>query len=343
MISIDLAKIGMPKDKRTGDPKITKPNWLMIHERATGKKFSMFFAKKSDMVEPVCELIQKWKNENKPVRRIRCDNAGENNTLEKRLKSSDWKMGDIQFEYTSRNTPQQNSRVEKGFETIVNRGRAMMVAANIPENRRYMFTREACTTATKLDGLTVVKYKGEKKTRDEHWGQEMPTYVKKMIPWGWAGAVKTKLTHSAKLKNRGTIMMFVGYPDNHAGDSYRMYNEKTKKVVTTRDILWLNRMFYNKEGKPYHEVDEDEDEEEEYDISDSESEDGDDEIGGHDNTEPQNQNAISPAQASQNTTESNRTEIDESNIITESSTTRTSSRTRSGRLTNKPENFSYEK
>ena len=64
------------------------------------------------MVEPVCEMINQWKLEGKPVRRIRCDNAGENLTLQKRLKSADWKMGNIKFEFTSRNTPQQNSRVE---------------------------------------------------------------------------------------------------------------------------------------------------------------------------------------------------------------------------------------
>lgn len=58
-----------------------------------------------------------------------------------------------------------------------------------------------------------------------------------MIPWGWAGVVKTKNKISAKLNNKGTVMMMVGYPDNHAGDSYIMFNDVTKRIVTTRDIV----------------------------------------------------------------------------------------------------------
>ena len=76
----------------------------------------------------------------------------------------------------------------------------MLVAANIPENRRYLFAKEVLATATKLDGLTVVKYKNEEKTRYEHWGEEIPNYVHNMIPWGWAGVVKTKNKIGAKLK-----------------------------------------------------------------------------------------------------------------------------------------------
>ena len=141
MISIDLSKIGVHKNKRRNDPDLRNPNWRLIHDRATGRKFSGFYATKSGMVEPTCELIQAWKNQGKPVKEIRCDNGGENLLLEKRLKSKDWKMGDIIFEYTAKETPQQNARVEKGFETLYNRGRAMMVAAKIPENRRYLFAK----------------------------------------------------------------------------------------------------------------------------------------------------------------------------------------------------------
>ena len=39
--------------------------------------------------------------------------------------------------------------------------------------------------------------------------------------------------------------MFVGYALQHAGDCYRMYNPKTKKIMISRDIKWMNEMFYN--------------------------------------------------------------------------------------------------
>ena len=284
MISFDLAKIGVPKDKMSKDPMLRKPNWLMIHDRATGRKISMFFENKSDIVEPICELINKWKIQGKPVQRIRCDNAGENQAVEKRLSSSDWKMGNIKFEYTARNTPQQNSRVEKGFETIINRGRAMLIAANIPENRRYLFAKEALMTATKLDDLTVVEYKNEKKPRFEHWGLERPRFTHKMVPWGWAGVVKLTGKFNGKLKDKGILMMFVGYPDNHAGDAYRMYNEKTKRIIVTRDVVWMEKMYFGKEGKIIKcDKEEEEEETEQYalDVSDSEDEEVDDnKVGG---------------------------------------------------------------
>jgi hypothetical protein len=41
--------------------------------------------------------------------------------------------------------------------------------------------------------------------------------------------------------------MFIGYPPNHEGDCYWMWNPVTNGVHTTRDVIWLKRMFYNKE------------------------------------------------------------------------------------------------
>ena len=39
-------------------------------------------------------------------------------------------------------------------------------------------------------------------------------------------------------------MMFVGYPLNREEDSVRMWNRATNGVVTTRDVIYLKRMFY---------------------------------------------------------------------------------------------------
>ena len=75
------------------------------------------------MIEAVCELLSDWKTKHKPVRTIRCDNAKENNALEKRSKCAVWQLG-LTFQYTSSNTPQMNSLVEKFFDTIYNRARA---------------------------------------------------------------------------------------------------------------------------------------------------------------------------------------------------------------------------
>ena len=41
-----------------------------------------------------------------------------------------------------------------------------------------------------------------------------------------------------KSVDRGTPMMFVGYPENRESDSARMWNPETNGVVTTHDVIW---------------------------------------------------------------------------------------------------------
>jgi hypothetical protein len=38
--------------------------------------------------------------------------------------------------------------------------------------------------------------------------------------------------------------MFVGYPESHAKDTYQMWDPRSQCVHVTRDITWLNRMFF---------------------------------------------------------------------------------------------------
>ena len=129
------------------------------------------------MVEPTCTQLSRWKSRNKEVKIIRCDNGGEKIQLEKRLKSKDWKL-DVKFEYTARNTPQQNALAEKGFDTLYCRGRAMMNAANVPLKMRYTLFWECFKTATLLDGLAIMEIDGKLATRYEHWGAEIPKFAK---------------------------------------------------------------------------------------------------------------------------------------------------------------------
>jgi hypothetical protein len=43
----------------------------------------------------------------------------------------------------------------------------------------------------------------------------------------------------------------VGYSLDHAGDTYRMWNPKTKGLHNTRDVIWLKRMYYTKQLPTY--------------------------------------------------------------------------------------------
>jgi hypothetical protein len=50
---------------------------------------------------------------------------------------------------------------------------------------------------------------------------------------------KTKI--QGKLNVRGTVCVFVGYPQSHGNDAHRVLNRKTNHIVKSRDVIWLNR------------------------------------------------------------------------------------------------------
>ena len=39
------------------------------------------------------------------------------------------------------------------------------------------------------------------------------------------------------------MAMMVGYPPNHASGVYRMLNLETFRIVTTRDVKWINKTW----------------------------------------------------------------------------------------------------
>jgi hypothetical protein len=195
------------------------------------------------MVEPSCEQFQKWNQAGKIVKFVRCDNAGENKTLEKRANSVEWKLN-IQFEYTPRDTPQHNHLAELAFASIANKGRALMSAANIPMTVRYKVWVKAFDHVTALDGLIVMNIDGKTATRYEHWNGELPKWVKHLKTWGEAGTVKIKTKMTPKLEDRGIQCMFVGHSMDHDGDCYEMWYPKTNSLYQSRDVIWLKRMHY---------------------------------------------------------------------------------------------------
>ncbi|MGH7955289.1 MAG: reverse transcriptase domain-containing protein [Gloeomargaritales cyanobacterium] len=239
---LDISTIKSKDD----DIKPTKSNWRVMVDERTNLKFSNFFESKDGMVEPTCEQLGKWKNAGLKVKYIRLDNAGENKKLAQRTESSDWQLG-ITYEFTARDTPQQNHLAELAFAVLYNKGRAMMHKANIPKKIRYKLFREAFGCATDLDGLVVVKIDNKTATRYEHFFGKNPAFATHLRTWGEAGTVKIKTTMTPKLHDRGEQCVFVGYAKNHDGDCYRMWNPNTSRVHETRDVIWLKRMFHRKE------------------------------------------------------------------------------------------------
>jgi hypothetical protein len=48
---------------------------------------------------------------------------------------------------------------------------------------------------------------------------------------------------------RGLICLMGGYCTDRAGDCYKMYDPINNNVYFTRDVLWLNKMYFDKNGE----------------------------------------------------------------------------------------------
>jgi hypothetical protein len=62
---------------------------------------------------------------------------------------------------------------------------------------------------------------------------EKPTLHNYLKIFGEVGVVTTKDKLKAKLSNRGTTYMFVGYMEDHSRDVYRMLNLTTNSIINS--------------------------------------------------------------------------------------------------------------
>jgi hypothetical protein len=91
--------------------------WLLVVDNKTDYSWSYFLKRKSETKEKICALVLDFKTKNGlNVLFIQCDNAGENKMAQEELQKL---APQVQFEFTSPDTPQQNGRVERKFATFV--------------------------------------------------------------------------------------------------------------------------------------------------------------------------------------------------------------------------------
>ena len=130
--------------------------------------------------------------------------------------------------------------------TMANRGRAMMNRSNVSEKFRTQLFQYAVITATKLDMLLVVEVEGSHAMRCVHWAKTVPRFAKQLRTWEEAGTVTTKIGSTSKHRDRGVHCMFGGHAEGYAGDCYQIWNPYTNKVYESRDVVFVNRIFYKK-------------------------------------------------------------------------------------------------
>ena len=220
---------------------------VLIVDDYTKYQWCKFLKKKSEMASETIEVIKKLMLENHEVKKIRCDNAGENLTLEKLCLKEGF---NIEFEFTAPYSPQYNGKVERSFPTIFSKMRSSFAYAGIPEEKGASLWSECASTIVHVENI-IIKNKGEK-CAYEKLKKKMPAYIKDLRTFGEMAVVKDNGSKiKGKLKNRGVVAMFVGYSDKHASKVYRFLKLDTNRIIMSRDVTWLNKMYgdYNKKNE----------------------------------------------------------------------------------------------
>ena len=165
---------------------------------------------------------------------LRCDNAGENLSDLQRV-CNQYK---VRMEYTAPNTPQQNGVVERKFVTIRDRSCAMTFSAGWNSATQAKLWAESISTSEYL--TNVVSNSRNIKSPEELFTGKQPSIYKHLIEYGRMGWVTNRKKIKKKLAPKAIPCYMIGYAKGHSGDTYRMYNPITKKVIMSRDIKWAD-------------------------------------------------------------------------------------------------------
>jgi Reverse transcriptase (RNA-dependent DNA polymerase) len=154
-------------------------------------------------------------------------------------------------------TPQQNSKVERKFQTFFGRIRAILNNAGLEEWIRSGVWAECERNKTFLSNKTALK--SREMCPDQLMFGSKPKLPSSLKIFGEMSVVTTKDEIQSKLKNRVMTYMFVGYSVDHANDVYWMLNLKTKRIINTRYVSWLKRSYktWSKKLIPYNEQEDD--------------------------------------------------------------------------------------
>mmetsp|Transcript_22338 Transcript_22338/g.49847 ORF Transcript_22338/g.49847 Transcript_22338/m.49847 type:complete len:294 (-) Transcript_22338:28-909(-) len=123
-----------------------------------------------------------------------------------------------------------------------------MIDANVPRKYRYRCFVLATSAAMMLDWLVTVDIAGVEKSRFEHCFGCLPKFAANLRTE--AGVVTIKSDNWPAVKNQAVTCFFAGYLNDSSHDAYQMYEPINNTIYRTRDIMWLDRMYFPKAKMP---------------------------------------------------------------------------------------------
>ena len=215
--------------------------WLLVLDDCSGKSWSFFLRHKDHQVEVLVKFLLEMKKNNTPVELIQCDNAGENKSLQEAVEKHPTLS--VQFEYTPRNSPQYNGKVERRFQFLWRGVRSVLNGAKLPTWLRHGLWAEAGSFIQQVaDQLVTVAKKQEGSSYKQFYNKAWPKF-ETLRPFGMIATITKAVKIQGKLLDKGTPMIYVGPSKDHGNDVHRFLHIKTKKVITTRDATFMNMMY----------------------------------------------------------------------------------------------------
>jgi hypothetical protein len=138
------------------------------------------------------------------------------------------------MEYTSPHTPQQNGVVERAFATLKQRAVASMTAAKFCEGGRKLLWPEAISHTTQLSNVLFNSVK-PRPPDEMFFGAPSKAYGY-LQPFGRVGYMTDPAAIKGKLRDRSFKCVYLGWGEDTASGTYRMYNPVTRRVILTRHV-----------------------------------------------------------------------------------------------------------
>ncbi|KAI2512112.1 GAG-pre-integrase domain [Fragilaria crotonensis] len=141
---------------------------------------------------------------------------------------------------TAPNTPQMNGVVERSFATCKDRAFATMYCAWFTLESQGLLWPEAINTMTKLGN--ALPRPGTALDPYTAWfgANAVPKIIDFLQPFGRIAYVTDRSKVKAKSDVRASKCVFVGYANDHSGDTYKFYNPATKHTILSRDVhQWM--------------------------------------------------------------------------------------------------------